>query len=60
MRKMGKLFNWQSTLVLLIVAEFVIFGSLNSRFLNTMNLLYSVGDFLYIAIAALPMTLIIV
>ncbi len=60
MRKMGKLFNWQSTLVLLIVAEFIIFGSLNSRFLNTMNLLYSVGDFLYIAIAALPMTLIIV
>ncbi len=60
MRKMGKLFNWQSTLVLLIVAEFIIFGSLNSRFLNTMNLLYSVGDFLYIAIAALPMTLVIV
>ncbi len=57
---MRKLFNWQSTLVLLIVIEFAIFGSLNSRFLNTMNLLYSIGDFLYIAIAALPMTLIIV
>ncbi len=60
MRKLGKYLNWQATLVLLIVIEFAIFGSLNSRFLNIMNLMYSVGDFLYIAIAALPMTLIIV
>ncbi len=60
MRKLGKFFNWQTTLVLLIIIEFAIFGTLNSRFLNTMNLLYSIGDFLYIAIAALPMTLVIV
>ena len=60
MRKFGKFFNWQATLVLLIIIEFAIFGSLNSRFLNIMNLMYSVGDFLYIAIAALPMTLVIV
>lgn len=54
-----KIFNWQTTLIGLIIVEFVIFGSLNSRFLNITNLMYSVGDFLYIAIAALPMTLVI-
>ena len=59
-RKKGITFNWQFALILLIAVEFIIFGSLNSRFLNVMNLMYSIGDFLYIAIAALPMTLIIV
>jgi AI-2 transport system permease protein len=54
-----KLFNWQTTLIVLLIVEFVIFGSLNSRFLNIINLMYSVGDFLYIAIAALAMTCII-
>jgi AI-2 transport system permease protein len=57
---MKKLLTWPSILVLLITIEFVVFGMLNSRFLNLSNLLYSVGDFLYIAAAALPMTLIIV
>jgi len=54
-----KLFSWQTTLIGLLIVEFVIFGSLNSRFLNIINLMYSVGDFLYIAIAALAMTCII-
>jgi AI-2 transport system permease protein len=51
---------WPAILILLIMVEFCIFGTLSSRFLNISNLLYSIGDFLYIAIAALPMTLIIV
>lgn len=55
-----KYFAWPSILILLIIVEFCIFGSLNARFLNASNLLYSIGDFLYIAVAALPMTLIIV
>ena len=55
-----KYLAWPSILVLLIIIEFIIFGSLNARFLNASNLLYSIGDFLYIAVAALPMTLIIV
>jgi len=54
-----KISNWQTTLIGLIIVEFVIFGSLNSRFLNITNLMYSVGDFLYIVIAALSMTFII-
>ena len=58
---MMKLFrNWITALVVFIIIEFAIFSSLNPYFLNIDNLLYSVGDFLYIAIAALPMTLVIV
>ena len=47
-------------MILLIGMELLIFGSINPRFVNIYNLLYSIGDFLYIAIAALPMTMIIV
>lgn len=57
---MKKLMNWQLALLLLMVVEFTIFGILNPYFLNIDNLLYSVGDFLYIALAALPMTLVII
>jgi len=59
MGKLKKYLLWPSILVLLIMVEFGVFGSLSSRFFNASNLLYSIGDFLYIAIAALPMTLII-
>ncbi len=52
--------GWQLALVVLIGMELLIFGYINPRFVNINNLLYSIGDFLYIAIAALPMTMIIV
>lgn len=51
---------WILALIMFIVIEFSIFGALNPYFLNLDNLLYSVGDFLYIGIAALPMTLVMV
>jgi len=57
---MKKILNWQFALILLLVGEFTIFGILNPYFLILDNLLYSVGDFLYIALAALPMTLVII
>ncbi len=60
MNRLKKLYNWQMALVCLIGLELVIFGSINPRCVNVYNLLYSIGDFLYIAIAALPMTMIIV
>ena len=60
MKHLKKFYNWQMMLVCLIGLELVIFGIINPRFINIYNLLYSVGDFLYIAIAALPMTMIIV
>ncbi|PID56485.1 autoinducer 2 import system permease LsrD [candidate division KSB3 bacterium] len=60
MKYLKTLYNWQTMLVCLIALELLIFGSMNPRFVNIYNLLYSIGDFLYIAIAALPMTMIIV
>lgn len=58
--KIKKVYGWQTALILLIGMELLIFGSINPRFVNVYNLLYSIGDFLYLAIAALPMTMIIV
>jgi AI-2 transport system permease protein len=60
MLRIKKVYGWQLVLILLIGMELLIFGSINPRFVNIYNLLYSIGDFLYIAIAALPMTMIIV
>lgn len=60
MKYLKKFYNWQAALIGLIGLELLIFGTINPRFVNVYNLLYSVGDFLYIAIAALPMTMIIV
>jgi AI-2 transport system permease protein len=60
MVNLKKQLAWPAILISLIIVEFSIFGALSSRFLSISNLLYSIGDFLYIAIAALPMTLIIV
>ncbi|PIE33567.1 autoinducer 2 import system permease LsrD [candidate division KSB3 bacterium] len=60
MKHLKQLYNWQTMLVCLIGLELLIFGIINPRFVNVYNLLYSIGDFLYIAIAALPMTMIIV
>ncbi len=60
MLRIKKGYGWQLVLILLIGMELLIFGSINPRFVNIYNLLYSIGDFLYIAIAALPMTMIIV
>jgi AI-2 transport system permease protein len=40
--------------------ELFIFGQLSPGFLNINNLLYSVNDFAYIALAAIPMTFVII
>ncbi len=58
--KLKKMLNWQLALLGMLVIEFAIFGSMSPYFLNLDNLLYNVGDFLYIALAALPMTLVII
>jgi AI-2 transport system permease protein len=60
MIKLKPIYGWQTALIALIGLELLIFGYINPRFVHIYNLLYSIGDFLYIAIAALPMTMIIV
>lgn len=54
------LLRWESFLVVLLVAEILIFGAINPRFLRASSLLYSTSDFVQIGIVALPLTLVII
>ena len=53
-------FRWEWGLVLLIVLEMVIFGSLNSKFLNITRLFGSLNQFIPIAIIALFVTFVLI
>lgn len=52
--------SWESVLLLLLVAEILLFGALNPRMLDINMLLFSTSDFICIGIVALPLTLAIV
>ncbi len=52
--------NWETTLLLLLVAEILLFGGLNPRMLDMNMLLFSTSDFICIGIVALPLTLVII
>ena len=59
--RLGKiLLRWESFLVLLLIAEILIFGAINPRFLRASSLLYSTSDFVQIGIVALPLSLVII
>ncbi|RFB13169.1 autoinducer 2 import system permease LsrD [Bacillus sp. OE] len=53
-------YRWEGVLIVLLLIEFILFSLINSDFLNVSNLLFSTNDFLFIAIAAIPMTFVIV
>jgi AI-2 transport system permease protein len=53
-------FSWNTFLVLLLVAEFVIFGATNAKFLRPALLLNSVNDFLSISIISLFVTFVMI
>ncbi|MGE7887125.1 ABC transporter permease [Bacillus cereus] len=53
-------YRWEGVLIVLLLIEFILFSFINSDFLNISNLLFSTNDFLFIAIAAIPMTFVIV
>ncbi|TCW43757.1 monosaccharide ABC transporter membrane protein (CUT2 family) [Bacillus thuringiensis] len=57
---MKYLFRWEGVLIVLLLIEFILFSFISSDFLNISNLLFSTNDFLFIAIAAIPMTFVIV
>ncbi|WP_142340538.1 ABC transporter permease [Bacillus thuringiensis] len=57
---MKYLYRWEGVLIVLLLIEFILFSFINSDFLNISNLLFSTNDFLFIAIAAIPMTFVIV
>lgn len=52
--------NWETTLLLLLIAEILLFGVLNPRMLDINVLLFSTSDFICIGIVALPLTLVII
>lgn len=61
MNKYKKMFfRWEWGLVLLIVLEMVIFGALNSRFLNVNRLFGSLNQFIPVAIIALFVTFVLI
>ena len=44
------IFRWETALLAMLVAELVIFGIVNPRFLNVANLIYGTSDFVQIGI----------
>ncbi|MBO1580491.1 ABC transporter permease [Bacillus sp. XF8] len=52
--------RWEGVLIVLLIIEFILFGLFNSDFFNISNLLFSMNDFIFITIAAIPMTFVIV
>ncbi len=52
--------NWEWALLLLLVLEILLFGTLNPRILDINMLLFSTSDFICIGIVALPLTLVII
>lgn len=56
----GPNFNWNLFLVLLLVMEFVIFGSKNAKFLRPALLLNSANDFLAVCIISMFVTLVMI
>lgn len=52
--------RWETVLVVMLIAEIALFGSINPRFLNLSNLLNSTSDFVQIGIVALPLTLVVI
>ncbi|PGZ52468.1 autoinducer 2 import system permease LsrD [Bacillus anthracis] len=57
---MKYVYRWEGVLIVLLLLEFILFSFINSDFINISNLLFSTNDFLFIAIAAIPMTFVIV
>lgn len=54
------LVNWEVVLLLIIIAEFVIFTSANPKFLNPVSILSSITNYIGICIIALFVTLVMI
>lgn len=53
-------YGWEAALLVLLIAEILLFGFANPRMLDASTLLFSTSDFITIGIVALPLTLVIV
>ncbi len=52
--------RWEAVLILILLAEFAIFGTINPRFLRASSLLFGTTDFVHIGMVAVPLTLVII
>lgn len=60
MDKFKKILKWETSLVLILVLEIIIFGIINPRFLDFNTLIYSINDFVCICIISLFVTFVII
>lgn len=61
MNKLKKAFvRWESFLILIIILEFVVFGAMNSKFLNITRLFNSLNQFIPICIISLFVTFVMI
>ncbi|MGL4741770.1 MAG: ABC transporter permease subunit [Sarcina sp.] len=60
MKKFKNLVGWESSLVIFLIIEIIVFGLINSRFLNPNVLIYSINDFVCISIISIFLTLVII
>lgn len=56
----GSFIRWELFLVVAISLELIIFSIITPGFFNIQNLLFSMNDFAYIGLAAIPMTFVII
>ena len=56
----GFKWRWEYFLVILLIAEFIIFGGLNPRFLNPFILMNSINNFIPVCIVSLFVTYVII
>lgn len=59
-KKLSTFFRWETFLVILIIFEIFIFGSLNPRFLKPFVLLGSINDFFSICVISLFVTFVLI
>ncbi|MFH5821976.1 autoinducer 2 import system permease LsrD [Georgenia sp. AZ-5] len=55
LRRWGR---WETALVAVLVLEVLFFGAMNPRFLDADRLLFSMSDFVYLGIVALPLAVV--
>ena len=58
--KLKRLLKWELFLFVFLIGELLFFSMLTPGFLNLQNLLFSMNDFAYIGLAAIPMTFVII
>lgn len=51
---------WELSLVGVLILELIVFSQMNSRFLDLDRLIFSMSDFLYLGIVALPLAIVMI